>query len=180
MFCIVIVLFCSFDFSFKVIFSCEWCTLSQFTIFIFCKKHGKFKSWLHLPQVCLTLPEDLSLHLIFVFKVIFICLCCAFSFFTVSLFWKYSFWDSFDIRIRKPYYPDWLLSKTHLLHLRGDKTSMLTHAYPHIPRGRLKWPSAITNLTAHFTCCLMAALVMCKHDSEMSLLRPGVIEQSNL
>ena len=44
--------------------------------------------------------------------------------------------------------------------------------------------SAVTLMTAHFTCGLMSGLVICKHTKEyghpgheMSLLRSGVIEQ---
>ena len=40
--------------------------------------------------------------------------------------------------------------------LGGDKVSILAHIYPHKPntQGRLKWLSAISRLTAHFTCFL--------------------------
>ena len=36
--------------------------------------------------------------------------------------------------------------------------NMLIHTYP---RGRLKWPSSV-RFTAHFSCCLMSALVIYK------------------
>ena len=51
------------------------------------------------------------------------------------------------------------------------------------PWGKLKWPCAITRLTAHFMCGLMSDLVICKFRKyghtwhRMSLLRPGVIKQ---
>ena len=48
-------------------------------------------------------------------------------------------------------------------------------------------PSAITSLTAHFTCGVMSDLMICKHTKDyghtshqMSLLRPGVIKQHKL
>ena len=46
----------------------------------------------------------------------------------------------------------------------GDKVSMLTHIWPYKPLTwwRLKWLSAITRLTAHFTCGLVSSLVICK------------------
>ena len=47
--------------------------------------------------------------------------------------------------------------------LRGDKVSMLIHTYPHKLLWKVKWPSAITRLTAHFACGLMSDLVTCKH-----------------
>ena len=73
--------------------------------------------------------------------------------------------------------------------LRGDKVStcMLTHTYPHKPLRKIKWPSAITRLTAHFTCGLMSDLAVCRclhrknmviHDIEC-LCWPGVIKQHN-
>ena len=46
--------------------------------------------------------------------------------------------------------------------LGGDKVSMLTHTYPR-ERESWKWPSAITRLTVHFTCCLISDLVLCKY-----------------
>ena len=35
------------------------------------------------------------------------------------------------------------------------------------PRGRLKWPYAVTRLTAHFMCGLMSDLVICKFRKSM-------------
>ena len=49
---------------------------------------------------------------------------------------------------------------------RGDKVSMLTHTYPHKPI-RLKWPYAITRLTAHIMSGLMSDLVICKFRKSM-------------
>ena len=62
---------------------------------------------------------------------------------------------------------------------RGDKMTMLTHAYPHKPLRKMK--VAICNHQADsFTCGLMSDLVICKHRKEsvctwhwMSLLRPA-------
>ena len=65
----------------------------------------------------------------------------------------------------------------------GDKVSMLTHTctHPHKPWGRLKWPYAITRLTAHFMCSLIwwfESLEKYGHIwHRMSLLKPGVIKQ---
>ena len=50
------------------------------------------------------------------------------------------------------------------LSLGGDKVSMLTRTNPW---GRLKWPSAITRLTAHFMCGLMSDMVICKFRKSM-------------
>ena len=33
----------------------------------------------------------------------------------------------------------------------GDTVSILTNTYPHKPLRRIKWPCAVTRLTAHFT-----------------------------
>ena len=71
----------------------------------------------------------------------------------------------------------------------GAKVSMLTHAMHTYTKlwGRLKWPSAITRLTTHFTCSLVSDLVICKQRKEydhiwhrMSLLRPAVVKQRKL
>ena len=35
--------------------------------------------------------------------------------------------------------------------LRGDEVSILTRTYPHKPLRKIKWVSAITRLTVHFT-----------------------------
>ena len=52
------------------------------------------------------------------------------------------------------------------------------------PKEDLKCPSAITKLTAHFTCGVMFHLAICKHRKEyghvwhrMSVLRLGVVKQ---
>ena len=62
--------------------------------------------------------------------------------------------------------------------------------YPYIPTQtlrKIKWPSAISRLTAHFACGLMSDLGIRKHRKEyghlwywMSSLRPGVIKQHTL
>ena len=58
------------------------------------------------------------------------------------------------------------------------------HTHPN-PWGKLKWPSANTSLTAHITCGLMSAFVICKRGKEcfhtwdqMSLLRSDVIKNT--
>ena len=62
-------------------------------------------------------------------------------------------------------------------------SGMLIHTYPHKPLMKIKFPSAITRLTAHFTCDLMSALVIYNHRKDgytwhwMSFLRPGGIKQ---
>ena len=68
--------------------------------------------------------------------------------------------------------------------LRGDKVSVLTHTYEHNPPwGILKWPYAITRLTAHFMWPDVRSgdlQVQKKYGHtwhRMSLLRPGVIKQ---
>ena len=43
----------------------------------------------------------------------------------------------------------------------------VTYAYPHKPLKKIKCPSAIIRLTAHFKCRLMSDLVICKHKKEM-------------
>ena len=45
----------------------------------------------------------------------------------------------------------------------GDKVSTLTHTYPHKSLRKIKWPSAITRLTAQFKGGLMSGLVIYKH-----------------
>ena len=75
----------------------------------------------------------------------------------------------------------WGLVKT------GERTvNMLTHTYSYKPLRKIKWPSAVTRLTAHFTCGLSDRM-NCKHGREhghvyhrMSLLRPGIIKQHKL
>ena len=67
------------------------------------------------------------------------------------------------------------------------KVSMLVHTMIHThtnPWGRLKWPYAITRLTANFMCGLMSDLLNCRfrktmvtQDNRMPLLKPGVIKQ---
>ena len=61
---------------------------------------------------------------------------------------------------------------SHVILYIGDKVSMLTHTYDSDdtntnPRGKLKWPYAITRLTAHFVCGLMYDLVRCKFRKSM-------------
>ena len=43
-----------------------------------------------------------------------------------------------------------------------------------IHKNLCKWPSAVTRLTAHFTCGMMSDLVICKHRNEykLKLLKP--------
>ena len=43
------------------------------------------------------------------------------------------------------------------------------------PRGRLKWPSAITRLTAHCTCGLMSDLVICRHKKVWLYVTPNIL-----
>ena len=45
----------------------------------------------------------------------------------------------------------------------GEKASMITHTNP---RGGLKWPSAVTRLTAMFTSVLMSHLAVFKYRIE--------------
>ena len=66
----------------------------------------------------------------------------------------------------------------------GDKVSMMIHTYPPKVVGMIKWLSAITRLTAHFTCGVMFDLVICKQRKRysrtsyrISLLRLGVMKQ---
>ena len=65
--------------------------------------------------------------------------------------------------------------------LRGDKVSMLAYTCLYKSFRKIKLPSAIIKLTAHFTCSLMSTLMICKYRKEyghawhwMSILRPGV------
>ena len=62
---------------------------------------------------------------------------------------------------------------SHVRALEGNKLNMLTHIYSRKHMRKIKWPSAITRLTAHFTCGLRSDLVfawkgksMIIHDTE--------------
>ena len=71
----------------------------------------------------------------------------------------------------------------------GDKVNMLTHTYPHKPLRKIRWPSAITGLTAHFVCpdvwsgdfasmSMRMRMSMVIHDTKCPLiLRLGVTKQ---
>ena len=48
------------------------------------------------------------------------------------------------------------------------KVSMLTHTYLYKPLREIKWPSAITRLTAHFARSLMSDLVTWKLRTSMT------------
>ena len=89
-----------------------------------------------------------------------------------------SFWslkcDTLSIRLRPPMFCPSLVMKWVCW-----PTHTLTNTW-----GRLKWPSVITKLTAHFMCGLMSNLVIYKFRKKyshtghwMSLLRTGVIKQ---
>ena len=80
-------------------------------------------------------------------------------------------------------------SELTIFHHVSQSTNPITHTYLHKPPRKMKWPSTITRLTAHFTCSVMSDLVISKlrknmviHNTEWtifltSLLRPGVIKQ---
>ena len=51
--------------------------------------------------------------------------------------------------------------------LEGEKVSVLNHTYHTNPWGRLKWPYAITRLTANFMCGLISNLMIFKFRKSM-------------
>ena len=51
--------------------------------------------------------------------------------------------------------------------LLSHKASMLDHLYPHKLLTKIKWPSAVTRLTAHCSCGLMSDLMICQQCKEM-------------